>query len=76
MRQACLIWTCAVQGDLEAAVDKALISAETTPAAAPAAETKLVEERAPPAVTAAKAAAKEPEKKLATVSTRCTHSIH
>ncbi len=62
---------CAGQDDLEAAVDKALISAESTPAQAPAAEAKPVE--AVPSVITAKAAAKEPEKKLPTVATRCAH---
>ena len=59
----------AVQDDLEAAVDKALISAESTPAQKPAAEAKPAE--AVPTVMTAKAAVKEPEKKLPPVATRC-----
>ncbi len=52
-------------------MDKALISAESTPAKTPATEAKPVE--AVPAVITAKAAVKEPEKKLPTVATRCAH---
>ena len=50
-------------------MDKALISAETSPAQAPAGETKPVE--AALAAMTAKAAVKEPEKKLPPVATRC-----
>lgn len=57
-----------MQDDLEAAVDKALTSADASPAQAPAAEAKPLE--AAPAAITAKAAVKEPEKKPAPVVTR------
>lgn len=55
-----------VQGDLEAAVDKALTSAESPPTAVPATDAGL-EDKAVPAVTAA---VKEPEKKVSPAVTR------
>ena len=58
-----------VQGDLEAAVDKALTSAESPPTAVPALDAGL-EDKAVPAV---KAAVKEPEKKVSPAVTRWAH---
>lgn len=56
-----------MQGDLEAAVGKALISAESPTKEAPKAEVSAAEPGLPQAVMPT---VKEPEKKTATISTR------